>query len=59
MTNQAVKPIKQAVLKDFRKSWRNIERHRSEMGNFSNSIGYRQAVREALEEWAKLRSARE
>lgn len=51
MNEAAVKPLREATLRDFRKNARNVERHREQMNDPASTPEYRQAVKEALEQW--------
>lgn len=53
MNDAAVKPLREATLRDFRKNARNVEFHREQMNDPAVTPEYRQAVKEALEQWEK------
>lgn len=57
MNDAAVKPLREATLRDFRKNARNVERHREQMSDPAVTPEYRQAVKEALEQWEREQAA--
>ena len=56
MNDAAVKPLREATLRHFRKSARNVEWHRGQMSDPEITPEYRQAVKEALEQWEREQS---
>lgn len=57
MNEAAVKKIKEAALRDFQKSSRNVQLHTDQMNDPSSTPEYRRAIKEALEVWNLLKEA--